>query len=143
MNSSPRSDLAEIEKDITKANIFVLSWILLSVSAYIAWFWCFNGAPLSTSPSNWGVMGDFFGGILNPVVAYFAFYWLTKSVRLQKEELSETRKSLDEATEAQKDQAIYANITVRLDALSTLTSSIMSEVETQRMQIQFLINQLA
>lgn len=142
VNPTQRTDLKKIELDIARANKFVITWIVGSLIVYVIWFCLFNKNSISESPASWGVTGDFFGGILNPVVAYFAFYWLTKSVRLQKEELLETRNSLDEATLAQRDQANYANTSVRLDALSTLTNSIMSEVEAQRMQLQFLINQL-
>jgi hypothetical protein len=42
---------------------------------------------------------------LNPLVAFFAFYWLTESVRIQKKELSDTRSALQKTSEAQEEQA--------------------------------------
>lgn len=137
-----KTNLEDIDNSIKRANFCVLTWMLGSLAVYGVWFGLFNDNLLSKAPSDWGVLGDFVGGVLNPVVAYAAFYWLTKSIRLQKEELAETRGALIDAAEAQQKQVAYAKTTVRLHALSTLTNSIMVEVETQRMQIQFLINQL-
>ncbi|MEG8241300.1 hypothetical protein MKR66_16250 [Acinetobacter baumannii] len=49
---------------------------------------------ITEAAQHWGTVGDFFGGILNPIFALFAFYWLTYSVRLQIKELAETRNEL-------------------------------------------------
>jgi len=90
---------------------------LLAVVAYAAWFGWRHGLALADGPSTWGEFGDFLGGILNPLVAFAAFYWLTRSVQLQKRELEETRRALEESSEAQKAQAEQSRIAVRLDAL--------------------------
>ncbi len=42
---------------------------------------------LSADAGNWGVFGDYVGGILNPVIAAFAFYLIAKTYELQKREL--------------------------------------------------------
>lgn len=113
------------------------------VLIYFLWFWGVHSKSLSAESDVWGQFGDFVGGLLNPVVAYAAFYWLTRSVRLQKEELRETRVALAEASKAQAEQAEHARISVRLNALSTLTNAISSEVEMQRTQLQFLVEQIS
>lgn len=114
-----------------------------AILIYFSWFWVFNSKSLSIESDGWGQFGDFLGGLLNPIVAYAAFYWLSRSVRLQKEELHETRVALAEASEAQTEQAEHARVSVRLNALSTLTNSISSEVEMQRLQLQFLVGQIS
>ena len=63
---------------------FASGFISLVVCSDLAWFWGFNKQALSTDSSVWGAFGDFVGGILNPVIAYLAFYWLTRSVIIQK-----------------------------------------------------------
>ena len=82
------------------------SLIALIPTVYLVWFYFINNLPLSTDSSIWGTFGDFIGGILNPLIALLAFYWLTQSVLIQKTELSETQKVLKETEKAQKEQAL-------------------------------------
>lgn len=95
-----------LEQSINKSRWFVATIFGLVIGAYIIWFFIINNAPLSEESSNWGTFGDFVGGILNPLVAFSAFYWLTVSVLIQKEELSKTTDALIEASKAQKEQAL-------------------------------------
>ena len=77
--------------DVRALNQKITNWrALLSVAVVglaALYFWYF-GVYLKQEPaidaSKWGEFGDFFGGILNPLVAFAAFYWLTQSVKLQK-----------------------------------------------------------
>ncbi|UOG93901.1 MAG: putative phage abortive infection protein [Candidatus Thiothrix sulfatifontis] len=55
---------------------------------------------------NWGVVGDFFGGILNPVFAFLGLIMLLATLYQSQKELSLTRKELANSTEALKDQAL-------------------------------------
>lgn len=98
-------DTDKIEKHIKIFTCIAISLLLIVPISYFAWF-KLNNAQLSTDSTKWGTFGDFFGGILNPVIAFFAFYWLTVSIRIQKKELSETQKALSDASESQKEQAI-------------------------------------
>lgn len=64
------------------------------VLAYFGWFW---ERPVNkTDPGAWGTFGDFMGGLLNPLVAFLALFWLTQSIQIQRRELRETRAALDE-----------------------------------------------
>lgn len=66
---------------------------------------------LSDKNEVWGTFGDYFGGILNPVIAAFAFYLIAKTYELQKTELEETRKLLKVSTDAQNKQLKLAALT--------------------------------
>ena len=61
------------------------------VCAYFLYFAIYQNQPAATDADKWGAFGDFVGGLLNPIVAFAAFYWLTQSGKLQRRELSETR----------------------------------------------------
>ncbi|WP_339876138.1 hypothetical protein [Olleya marilimosa] len=52
--------------------IFII-FIILPIIIYIANFW---GMTLSESPEKWGAFGDYFGGLLNPVIAIFGTIFL-------------------------------------------------------------------
>lgn len=127
------AELKKLDRSIRSAHRLVLGWMLLWGGIYV---WNFKGVPLSSVPAEWGVFGDFFGGILNPLVAYAAFTWLTKSVRLQKEELTETRRALSDSADAQMEQ-------VKLSALTALMDSTLAEVSIQRQHLVHLAEQMA
>lgn len=131
--SDLEAELKELDGNIKLAHMLVLGWMLLWCAIYV---WKFGGNSLSSGPGDWGVFGDFFGGILNPVVAYAAFTWLTRSVRLQKEELTETRRALADSADAQKEQ-------VRLSALTALMDSTLAEVGIQRQHLVHLAEQIS
>ena len=135
------NDSTELKRSIARSHWIVNALALLTFGSYIAWFWLLREQSLATDTETWGQLGDYVGGLLNPVVAYFAFYWLTKSVALQKEELAETRRALVETAQSQAEQAISASTSVRVAALTALINSTMTEVQVQRMQIQFLLDQ--
>lgn len=96
----------------------------------------------------WGQFGDFISGLLNPIVAGFAFYWLTRSVTLQKDELMATHQELKESRlalkESSESQAKHADSSLNLVRVSVLTALINSRsLEAQRLQneTEFLIQQ--
>ena len=135
--------LADLDRSILRAHLLVQFFALATLLSYVAWFWCVKRLPLADSGGTWGTFGDFIGGVLNPVVAYAAFYWLTQSVRLQKQELTETRLALRDAATSQAETAAHARMSVRLGALTALTNSIAAEVSAVRLQMQFVSDQVA
>ena len=95
------------------------------VCAYFLYFAIYQNQPAATDADKWGTFGDFVGGLLNPIVAFAAFYWLTQSVKLQRRELSETREELKKTAEAQTEL-------VKLAALSGLATAAYSEISRIR-----------
>ncbi|HVI25367.1 MAG TPA: hypothetical protein VM576_04130 [Xanthomonadaceae bacterium] len=128
---------------IRRSRLLVVIFAMLVVSAYVLWFWLVKREGLSSDPEIWGQFGDYLGGLLNPLVAFAAFYWLTRSVALQKQELAETRAALEATSESQERQATSAQTSVKVAALSALINSIMGEVQIHRMHIQFVLDQAA
>lgn len=55
---------------------------------------------------NWGVVGDFFGGILNPVFAFLGLIMLLATLYQSQKELALTREELASSTKALEDQAL-------------------------------------
>lgn len=88
-------------------------------------------APPQDARASWGQLGDFIGGILNPVVAGAALFWLTRSVKMQKEELAETRAELARAAAAQRDGAL-------LSALGTLLAIKEADFQTLHRELKAL-----
>ncbi|WP_125717399.1 putative phage abortive infection protein [Pseudoalteromonas rubra] len=99
-------EIKKTKKAIQNSIVLVSCTVLALLFLYLGWFWVKNDLVLSSDVGHWGNFGDFFGGILNPLLAFFAFYWLTRSVAIQQTELSETRKVLGETEKAARAQAI-------------------------------------
>jgi hypothetical protein len=108
---------------------------VLLVIVYIIWFGFINETPAARdSGAAWGAFGDFFGGILNPLVAGLALFWLTRSIEMQKVELAAAKEELkltkiaqqDQATTLEKqryEQTFFALLEQHNAALAKLTSS--------------------
>lgn len=58
--------------------------------------------PINPDPMEWGVIGDFFGGMLNPILAFASFIALLYTIRIQSEELRLTRDELSKSVVAQQ-----------------------------------------
>lgn len=100
--------------DSNSINTRVVIYIIVGIILFVVGFYLYKfHYGLSNANGDWGTFGDYVGGILNPVIAAFAFYLIAKTYELQKKELEETRKLLVISTAAQ-------NAQVKLAALSAL-----------------------
>lgn len=97
-------DIENIEKSVKLSRWIVSSIFVVTLGSYVGWFFLSQGQVLSVKSGDWGAFGDFVGGLLNPLIAYSAFYWLTVSVIVQKRELAETKKALVDSSKAQQEQ---------------------------------------
>ncbi len=111
-------NLENIENSIRRSRQFVVTIFIITIVGYLVWFLIIQKQTLSTNTGDWGTFGDFIGGLLNPLIAYSAFYWLTVSVLVQKQELNETKNALIESSEAQKQQVIGALRDAKIQALN-------------------------
>jgi hypothetical protein len=118
------------DKSIDRSMNLVVVVYGLTLSAYFAWFVIFNKVPLSADSAHWGQFGDFVGGILNPLIAFSALFWLTRSVKLQKTELQETRKALEESAESQARHANAAEKSMRIAGYAAILNSAVVENQT-------------
>jgi hypothetical protein len=85
-------------KSATTTTLWVAGVFAVALPAgYFVWWHFHAELPQNvTDPGAWGTFGDFVGGLLNPLVAFLALFWLTRSVQIQRTELRETRAALDE-----------------------------------------------
>ena len=104
---------------------------LFGVFVVISYMLQFGVEP-ADAQEKWGQFGDYLGGLLNPVVAFAAFYWLTQSVKLQKQELAETREELRIAAQAQQETVRTAQVSVQLSALAALSNAAYAEISRIR-----------
>lgn len=118
----------QLGENIDKWKMALTAIAAAAIGGYFVYFGLMVGQPAATDPDKWGAFGDFFGGLMNPIVAFAAFYWLTQSVKLQKQELADTRRELKESAEAQNRLVANGRVSVRLSALAALVSSANDEI---------------
>ncbi|MGZ8947235.1 MAG: hypothetical protein ACXW1W_17665 [Methylococcaceae bacterium] len=125
MNENPKktinTDTSNIKTKLVVAVLCIIVFVV--VGFYLVNF--HDG--LSEKNEVWGTFGDYVGGILNPVIAAFAFYLIAKTYELQKRELEATRSLLGVSTNAQKDQIKLAALTALLNSNFTRISSLAAE----------------
>ncbi len=95
-------------------------WVIgfLAFLMLFAYFVKFSGYGFSEKQEDWGVLGDYVGGLLNPAISLAALYWLTRSIILQKRELQESREALRETAYSQSQQAKSSEIAAKFQFLS-------------------------
>lgn len=87
--------------------------IFLVVVSYAVNFYLFLGYDLSQNTNVWAQFGDFFGGVLNPILSFLALVLLIKSLSLQNEANISLRKELknNEKTERVKSfESLFFNM---------------------------------
>lgn len=88
----------------------VRSWWLLVIPAGVAlgaittYVVTFQHLPASENPSAWGTFGDYLGGLLNPLISALTLFVAISVWHLQKQELEETRKALEEQAKTAEQQ---------------------------------------
>jgi uncharacterized membrane protein len=101
--------------------VFALLVVLIAlvIGVYIAYF---HDHTLATTPAEWGPFGDYVGGLLNPVLSFFAFIALLMTLKqnhdtnirqwayLEKIERKKEWLSLIEQSERQMDQFLRQHI---------------------------------
>lgn len=108
-----------------------------------AYFVKFSGTGFSGNQADWGVLGDYIGGVLNPAISLAALYWLTRSIVLQKIELQESRKALLDAAFSQSQQAKASETAAKFQLISMemeIISSLLAAEITYQTQILEILN---
>lgn len=126
--------LKKIEKQIMWSIIIA---VLLITLVLLSYFIHFHGS-FDSDQSTWGTFGDFVGGTLNPVLAALAFYWLTSSIRLQIQELRDTRGVLEETANHQSTIANLEeeNVNTQKKNLELQQASLEKQIQAAEQQQQ-------
>lgn len=86
--------------------LIALILAFLAAGTYWHWFYRHLHIPLSVTADTWGQFGDYFGGLLNPVIAACTLFVAVRVWQLQKRELQDTRCEL----QAQRNQQRFFDL---------------------------------
>lgn len=132
--------LDDLEKQAHRSLWVIGSLAFLMLFSY---FVKFSGYGFSEKQDDWGVLGDYVGGLLNPAISLAALYWLTRSIVLQKRELQESREALRESAYLQSQQAKSSETAAKFQMLSMemeIISSLLAAEVTYQTQILEILN---
>lgn len=97
---------------MSKSSFFIFSVVfivIVAVSTVLGvYIFHFGEYEISNNPEKWGPFGDFFGGVLNPILAFFSFVALLYTIHIQQKELELTRIELSNSVSAQEKTADFA-----------------------------------
>ncbi|MCF6189785.1 MAG: putative phage abortive infection protein [Cocleimonas sp.] len=89
----------DIVPNIPWIKTIVVVAAIVSLSAII-FYWYKFGFGLWDTPEKWGALGDFFGGILNPILAFLSLILLLITLQQNQKALSQNKKALDQNKDA-------------------------------------------
>ncbi|WP_421557732.1 hypothetical protein [Pseudomonas canadensis] len=134
---SPKENFGRDEHEYSKGHnrplVFVLVVFFCFILAYII---NFQSHAISGDPGDWGALGDYIGGIINPLISTIALIYLAKAYYTQKTELAETRIAL-------RDTAKHSESSARAQA-KLVDSAIKQEILTKRnLELKLLATQIS
>ncbi|MGU5759638.1 hypothetical protein [Aeromonas hydrophila] len=79
----------------------------------------FKHYSFKADPSTWGQIGDYFGGLLNPIISFTTLIFLIKAYYSQRQELEETKAALEATAEYNRKQTKLMVMSKTIQQLST------------------------
>ena len=99
-----KNNICKINWTYVLFSIFSIS-LAIGLFSYLIFFYTKNiGSVPPKDPANLGPFGDYIGGLLNPVIAGLALFWLIYSVKIQNTELQKSSAALTETVNTAKKQ---------------------------------------
>ena len=101
-------------------NFFVITSALLAiigvVFSYIRHFYYDLNFAISNDPAVWGQLGDYMGGILNPLLSFISIVLLIKSLTLQNETNKELKLEIENTKKTEKIRSFEAQLFNMIDS---------------------------
>ena len=106
------------------AGILIAAIILL----YMGHFYFRLGYVLSDNPEAWGQLGDYFGGILNPLLTFISLVLLIKSLTLQNDANIDLRNEIRNTRKTERLRSFESQFFHMIDSQKTLFDSLRLDV---------------
>lgn len=124
-----------LERLLTQLIPGIAGLLVAVMGAYLVWF---SSAKVSHDSGDWGTLGDYFGGLMNPVISFATLLVAYAVWKQQREELRQTKEALEEqaatADLQRKEQRFFDCLTVyqRLVDAQISTEHIGSQIVTEQ-----------
>lgn len=112
-----------LSKDKTTRNLFLLFGIAL-FACLLVFLIGLSSLHFDKCNASFGTFGDFYGGVLNPILTFLTFMGLLITIVIQQKELRETRKENKKAADSLSNQvALALNTTYKSDIYTFLADT--------------------
>ena len=117
--------------DKTSRNLFRLFQIAFYAVIIV---FVVNLFSLLNKDTSYGTWGDFFGGVLNPILTFLTFMGLLITIILQQTELKQSRKEFQGQKEALENQEFDNKFFQMLNLLNNITNNLMIKVGNKNIE---------
>ncbi len=110
----------------TLGSLIVTVYVIgaFALIAYVVFFALIHHTEISKDPGDWGTLGDYFGGLLNPVISFATLVVAYAVWKQQKVELLETKVALEKqaetAVQSRREQRFFDLLKIYHQSLSML-----------------------
>lgn len=113
-----------------KSLVILIGIVMIVVMVVVGvYFFNFGGGKLSGDTGTWGEFGDYVGGTLNPMLAFFSFLVLCYTINLQSKQLAQNQLALK-----QNARALKLNIEELKNSTEQLQLSAKAQLEMEKTQ---------
>lgn len=129
MNEKTENQLIKFIENNSKVAIAITLFIVFG-AVFLALYTYNNAFAWFKPPVNrgdWGAMGDFFGGILNPLLTFFTMMFLIYSLVLQQRELANSAESASDTAKNNLEQERIAKESLELQIEESKQQRILTE----------------
>lgn len=135
-------DSETIDRHMKVTRILLAAVTVIVSVTFLLMFFRFFELEKYASPEAWGQLGDYFGGVLNPIVGACTLYWLLISVRIQRTELGETRDALQKTQLAAESQARISLLSARIESINIRLGQLSSQITYRRQLLLFYVERV-
>ena len=120
----------------------IVGFVIVAAFAAIAVFiWTFGKHPISDSSGDWGTFGDYFGGVMNPVVGMATVVLIVISIVIQRRELRASLKEMKSANQAAMRMSFEQSLFAWLGNYHGLVASISHKGKSGREAVASLFSE--
>jgi uncharacterized membrane protein len=118
----------------TLGNLIVTVYVIgaFALIAYVVFFAFVHHTEISKDPGDWGTLGDYFGGLLNPVVSFATLVVAYAVWKQQKEELKATKEALEEQAKTveqqRREQRFFDLMNVYFKTVDSISSNFIRDI---------------
>ncbi|WP_256809579.1 hypothetical protein [Pseudomonas siliginis] len=103
---------------------------------YVGNFYFRLGYVVSDSPEVWGQLGDYAGGVLNPLLSFISIVLLIKSLALQNDANSDLRSEIQNARKTERLRSFEAQLFHMIESQRSLFDSLRLEITLNGENVQ-------
>lgn len=118
----------------TLGSLIVTVYVIgaFALIAYVVFFAFIHRTEISKDPGDWGTLGDYFGGLLNPVVSFATLVVAYAVWKQQKEELKATKEALEEQAKTveqqRREQRFFDLMNVYFKTVDSISSNFIRDI---------------